>query len=149
MGRCNSAAGLLTRRGKISAAGLWVAMVLAVGAQTAAAQVPADALFRGFHPDQNFFFELGGKTLKHAEIYLSDRAAAYLVVAPELPAPLLVNLRAQSVETVSFMKVVKREDGTIDLLADASFSRVSGLQLGDREVVFQVNGQTAKVKPRR
>ena len=120
--------------------------VLALGALSAPAQVPADAVFSGFKPSGDFYFELGGETLKHAEIFLSDKAAAYLVIAPELASPVLISPRTQSVETVSFMKVAKREDGTIDLLADASFNTLGSFKLQQQEVVFQVKGQTAKLK---
>ncbi|MCP3957899.1 MAG: thioredoxin family protein [bacterium] len=126
--------------------GLLAAMALAMGASSAAAQVPADAVFSGFKPSGDFFFELGGETLENAEIFLSDKAAAYLVIAPELASPVLISPRTQSVETVSFMKVAKREDGTIDLLADASFNRLGSFKLQQQEVVFQVKGKTAKLK---
>ncbi len=123
-----------------------LAAVLVLGAGAAAAQVPADALFSGFKPNGDFLFELDGQDLKNAEIYSSERAASYLVIAPELASPLLINPRAGSVESVSFMKVAKRDDGTIDLLADASFNRLGAFRIAGQEIVFQVKGQDAKLK---
>ncbi len=108
----------------LALAGMSLAVALILGTSTAAAQAPADAVFSGFKRNGEFLFELDGEDLKHAEIYLSDRAASYLVIAPELASPLLISPRAGSVESVSFMKVMKRDDGTIDLLADASFNRL-------------------------
>ena len=120
---------------------------LALITHTAIAQgVGADALFSDFKPNGEFLFELDGEDLKHAEIYLSDRAFSYLVIAPELASPLLINPRAGSVESVSFMKVAKREDGTIDLLADASFNRLGTFSIEGQEIAFQVKGQPAKLK---
>ena len=58
------------------------------------AQVPADAVFNGFEPIGDFFFELDGAKLDNAEIYVSRKAAAYLVIAPELASPILINPRA-------------------------------------------------------
>ncbi len=117
-------------------------------AANAAAQggVPADAVFSDFKPNGEFLFELDGKPLKNAEIYLSDRAASYLVIAPELASPLLISPRTSSVESVSFMKVMKREDGTIDLLADASFNRLGAFRIAGQEIVFKVKDQDAKLK---
>lgn len=124
-----------------------LAAVLTLGGQPLIAQpVPADAVFSGFKLNGDYLFDLGGKTLEHAEIYLSDRAAAYLIIAPELSSPLLISPRTQSIESVSFMKVAKREDGSIDLLADASFNRLGGFRLEKQEVVFDIKGQTAKLK---
>ncbi|MEM7584600.1 MAG: thioredoxin family protein [Acidobacteriota bacterium] len=117
-------------------------------AMSVSAQVPADAIFRDFKPSGDFLFDLGGQTLEHAEIYLSDRAAAYLVIAPELASPVIVNPRAQSVESVSFMKISKRDDGMLDILADASFRPLGKFNLSGQEVQFKVKGQDAKLHPK-
>ena len=111
-----------------------------------AAQVGPDAVFSGFQPTGDFLFELGGKELENAEIYQSERAAAYLVIAPELASPVLISPRTRSVESVSFMKVAKREDGSIDLLADAAFRRLSAFTIEGKNVVFDVKGQEARLK---
>lgn len=112
------------------------------------AQVPADAVFQGFAPSGDYVFEMGGKDVDGAEIYHSERAVAYLITAPSLRSPLLVSPRTGAVESVSLMKVSKRADGIIDLLADATFQRVDAFKIEGESVVFTVNGQTAKLKPR-
>ncbi len=122
-----------------------MASLLATGYAMAQA-VPVDAVFSGFKLNGDFLFDLDGKTLHNAEIYLSDKAAAYLIIAPELASPVLVSPRTQSVESVSFMKVSKQEDGTIDLLADAAFDRLGAFRLANQEVVFQIKGQEAKLR---
>ncbi len=126
--------------------GLWLAAMLILGAAIAVAQVPADAVFSGFQRNGEFLFELDGNDLKNAEIYLSQRAASYLVIAPELASPLLINPRTGSVESVSFMKVMRRDDGSIDLLADASFNRLGDFRIAEQQIVFEVKGQKAKLK---
>lgn len=123
-----------------------LAVMLVLGATASIAQVPADAVFSGFKRNGEFLFELGGEDLKHAEIYLSERAASYLVIAPELASPLLISPRTKSVESVSFMKVMKRDDGTIDLLADASFNRLGAFDISGQELHFKVKDQDAKLK---
>ncbi len=119
---------------------------LCLNAPPLTAQVPADAVFNGFKLSGDFLFELGGKDLKDAEIYLSDRAASYLVIAPELASPLLIMPRAGSVERVSFMKVMKRDDGSIDLLADAAFDRLGKFTISGQQIAFTVKGQQARLK---
>jgi len=122
--------------------------VLAAVASAAFAQMPADDLFRDFQPTGDFIFELEGEVLEGAEIYISDRAASYLILAPELSSPVLINPRAGSVESVHLMKVAKRDDGSIDLLADATFNRLGGFEVEGQQVVFEVKGKSAKLAPK-
>ena len=124
------------------------ALILWLVAGSSSAQMPADALFRGFELNGDFIFELDGQDLASAEIYSSERAAAYLIMAPELSSPVLINPRAGAAESVHLMKVAKRPDGSIDLLADATFNRLSPLQIQGTEVHFDVKGVPAKLKPK-
>ncbi len=136
-------------RSTINASGLaTAAWMLLFAAGSTMAQAPADALFRGFEPNGDFLFELDGKDLDSAEIYSSERAAAYLILAPELSSPVLVNPRAGAAESVHLMKVAKRPNGSIDLLADATFNRLSPLKIQGTEVHFDVKGSAAKLKPK-
>ena len=118
------------------------------GAATLPAQVPADSLFRDFEPVGEFLFELDGEELESAEIYQSQRAAAFLVLAPELSSPLLINPRTSSVESVHLMKVAKQPDGSIDLLADATFDYLGTFRVAGTELAFDVKGRSARLKPR-
>ena len=131
----------------------WLALTcsaaLLLGLGTALhAEVPADAVFQGFEPFGDLLFELDGEVLKSAEVFLSNRAAAYLIMAPELSSPILISPRTQALESVHLMKVMKREDGTIDLLADAAFNHLGTFQIDGQEVAFEVKGQPARLKPK-
>jgi thiol-disulfide isomerase/thioredoxin len=108
-------------------------------------QVPGDAFFSGFKPNGEFLFELGGGILDNAEIYFSEKAGAFLIMAPELASPLLLGTRTGQVESVHLMKVAKRSNGTIDLLADATFEQTGRFKVEGAEVHFEVKGQTAKL----
>lgn len=108
----------------------------------AAAQTPADAVFKDFQPSGEFEIQLDGKVLESAELFHAERAASYLILAPEISSPLLVNARTRTVEQVSFMKVAKRSTGTIDLLADASFQTVGPFAVGDQQLSFSFKGQS-------
>ena len=110
------------------------------------AQMPADSVFSGFVPNGEFLFELGGQDLSHAEVFHSERAGAFLIMAPELSSPVLLGTRTGTVESVHLMKVARRGDGTVDLLADATFDQSGRFRLEGQEVVFDVKGQAAKLK---
>jgi thiol-disulfide isomerase/thioredoxin len=110
-----------------------------------AQQVPADSVLRDFKPSGDFIFVLDGKSLRHAEMFRSERAVAYLVIAPELTFPLMVGLRTQSVESVDLMKVVRKADGTIDILADATLARVGSIRLDGKKLVWSMGSQSAKL----
>lgn len=114
----------------------------------AAAQVPADEVLKGFQVVGDYDFELGGNVLKHAEVYFSESAVAYLVMAPELESPLMISPRSRAVESVHLMSVLKRDDGTVDILADALLEPVGPFQLADGEVRFTLAGQQARLKPK-
>ncbi len=124
---------------------LLAALVLVLTAVPALAQVPSDAVFSGFEPNGEFLFELGGGILENAEIFYSDRAGAFLIMAPELSSPVLLGTRTGEVESVHLMKVAKRSNGTIDLLADATFDQTGRFTLEDGEAHFEVKGQVAKL----
>jgi len=82
-----------------------------------------------------------------AEIYLSERVPAYLIVADPLASPTLLLPREGAVRTVSFMKLLKR-GGTIDVLADAELASEGRFQLQGETIGFTVGGTKAALKPR-
>lgn len=127
---------------------LLILLLLGVASATVLAQVPSDSVFQGFVPTSDYILELGGEPLDAAEIYFSERARSWLLMARELPAPLLLNPRARAVQQVDLMKVHKKQDGNVDLLADAVLRQISPFQISGQEVVFEVDGQPAKLKPR-
>lgn len=122
--------------------------VLVVGLLCAAASVGAqqvDSLFQGFEPTGKFVLELDGQPAQ-AKIYLSDRAGAYLVMGPAMSSPLLINARGGTLESVSLLKVAPQDDGTIDLLADASFETLGRFRVDADKVRFDYKGQSAVLK---
>ncbi len=126
---------------------LWsVLFALLLTAPLAAQQMPADSVLRDFEPNDDFGLYFDDEPVAHSEIFHSKRAAAYLIMAPALDTPLLVNIRSTAVESVHLMKVARRPDGTVDLLADAVTEMVSGFTLKGRDVVFQLGDKTAKLK---
>jgi thiol-disulfide isomerase/thioredoxin len=62
---------------------------------------PADEVLTGFKPTGDFLLELDGVVLGAAQVYRSKREVCLLLVAPELPSPLLLNLRQNQVVPVA------------------------------------------------
>lgn len=128
---------------------LALAAVLALAAAAAplAAQTP-DPMFQGFEPVGTFALSVGGQAVPGAEIYQSERARAILVISSELEAPVLVNLRSRRAETVGFMSLAKRANGSIDVLADAPIQPVAALEVSEDGVSFPYQGTTVALTNR-
>jgi len=128
----------------------WV-MVLAVFALFAApllsayAQGPRDAGIQGFSASGEYQFLLAGELRPKAEIYFSQRAAAFLVISSDLDSPLLLSQRTGQVQTVHIMKVARRDNGTIDLLAGATLGLAGSFRLDGTDVVFDVGGKQGRL----
>lgn len=138
------------RRGRpafpIAAAVAAVAAILAC--LPAAAQAPADAVLRDFQPTGDFVLEVDGKKAEGAEIYKSERIAAILVVTSKLPTPVLLQPRVGSVETVGLMSLARRQDGSIDVLADAELGSAGRFATEGENVQFTVGGKGVTLKPK-
>lgn len=124
------------------------AVLLAAAAFTVpAAAQGADAVLRDFQLTGDWVVEIAGQPAAKAEVYLSQRVPAFLIVTPELSSPTLLVPREQTVNTVSFMKLAKRGT-TVDVLADAEVTPVGRVTLDGEEVRFRVDGKAVVMKPR-
>jgi len=99
-----------------------------------------------FLPSGEYALEVAGKPVPKAEIYQSVYASAILVLSSELPAPVRLNPRAQSVETVNLMKISKQGDGSITLLPDSTLQPQGAFTFADEDVLFAVDGKACKLK---
>ena len=101
----------------------------------------------GFEP-VGFQVTLNGKELQGVEVYQAQSAGAFLILAEELGAPVLLRMRDGQVETLDLMKVNHNANGTVDVLAGATLAAQGGFQVNaDRTgVMFMVGGQTAELK---
>ena len=121
-----------------------VAFVLAGGGM--AAQVPTDTVLRDFVAIGDLELVLDEVVEGNAEIYRSDKAVAFLIVSPDLASLVLLSPRRRTVETVDFMKISRRQDGAIDLLADAVLESRGQFRLDGADVLFQVEGRQARLR---
>ena len=120
----------LTRRLPLAAAALLLAALPAL-----AQGVPADAVLRDFRPNGDYVLVVDGKDVPNAEVYFSERVPAFLILTSKLSSPVLLSVRSQTAETVQLMKVAKKADGTVDLLADAALAAQGAITVGDEGTV--------------
>ncbi len=117
-------------------------------ASAAAQTVPADAVLRNFELSGDFVLAIDGKEQPKAEIYFSESARAYVLIAAEFPSPILVSAPTQSVDTIDLMKVSKQPNGVIDLLADAVFEPAGKYKVEGPNIEFTYSGKKLRVSPR-
>ncbi len=116
-------------------------------AETPSDVVPGQDAIEDLELTGDFLCELDGADLTDAEIYVSQRHVAYLVVAPSLPAPLLISPRGESVQSVQRQKLT-RADGRATLAADFRLEYLGEYDLRGGEMIFELDGKTAKLKPK-
>lgn len=117
-------------------------------APPAARAVPSDAVLRNFELSGDFILVVDGKEQPKAEIYQSEPARAFVVIASELVSPLLISAATQSVDTVDLMKVAKQPSGAIDLLADAVLQPAGRYKVDGPNIEFTYSGKTLRLVPR-
>lgn len=125
-----------------------VALALATAQGAAAQGVPSDSVLRGFQRNWDFQLYVDGKEIPAAEIYLAERVPAYFVLTSAFPSPVLLTPRTGNVETVHIMKVLKKPDGSLDLLADAVLQASGKFTLEGENVLFSVGAKKAKLVPK-
>ncbi|HXU30139.1 MAG TPA: thioredoxin family protein [Thermoanaerobaculia bacterium] len=115
----------------------------------ATAAVGADAVLHGFERSGDYQLVVGGKLQPGAEIYsLPSGVPAFLIFSSALPSPVLISPGEGSVQTVQLMKVLRRGDGTVDLMADAALSPQGKFEVVGEDVRFKTEGRTAALRPR-
>ncbi|HVT18724.1 MAG TPA: thioredoxin family protein [Thermoanaerobaculia bacterium] len=129
--------------------GAFLILTSVIGVSALAQGIPADNVLRDFHQIGDYILVVDGKEVPAAEIYQSERAgSAILVLSSAFPSPLLLSPRSNTVEAVNLMKVAKKRDGTVDLLADAVLAPQGALELSDENVLFTIAGHKAALKPK-
>lgn len=123
-------------------AACWWALAAPLLAQSAESQLV------DFQRVGTYALEVDGKDAPKAEIYKSDRSAAFLLIASEMPSPVLLNPGSFKVETIQIMKIAKQQDGSIDLLPGATLQPQGAFEIDGEKVVFTADGHRLALKPR-
>lgn len=94
-----------------------------------------------------FMAKLDGQTLADSEVFQSKAAGAFLILAADLPAPVMVKIREGQVQTVDLMKVDRRDNGTVELLPNATLASQGAFQVSaDRTgIQFNVEGRRGEL----
>jgi len=130
------------------AAAALLTATLAAPAAVRAQGVPSDSVLSGFQKSGDYVLLIDGKHIPAAEIYLAERVPAFLVMTSALPSPVLISPRSGMVETVHIMKVSKKPDGSVDLLADAVLAPVGKFAMNGENVTFSVQAKKASLNPK-
>lgn len=109
---------------------------------------PSDNVLRGFEPMSDYVLMVNGQADAKAEIYQNKSIPAWLVLPTMLPSPVLLMPRNGTVETVQMLKVVKQQNGTVDLLADAVMQPQGRFQIVGERVDFTSEGKKANLIPK-
>ena len=90
-----------------------------------------------------YMAKLDGKTLADGEVFQSRSAGAFLILASDLPAPVMVKIRDGQVQTVDLMKVNRRADGTVELFPNATLTSLGAFKVtADRSgIEFNIDGR--------
>jgi thiol-disulfide isomerase/thioredoxin len=127
---------------KAAAAALLSGLVALAPAPAAGQRVPADHVLRDFERTGDYQLVINGKPVP-AEVYLSQRAAAILVMSSAFLSPVLLTPGLGVAQTVNLMKVQKKPNGSIDLLSDAVLTTQGALDIQEEGVHFKADGISA------
>lgn len=109
-------------------------------------QAQADQTPR-FEPLGLFLFELDGKVLPDAEIYYSGQVGAVLVLTPELPYPIAVVQRNQTLQRLVPSELIKDPAGFIAWSLPATKTAIGEIRLlEDNLPAFSVEGKEARFR---
>jgi len=123
-------------------------LCLAAGALSAQ-EIPADSVLKDFEPLGDYRLTLDGAEAVTAELFLSQAAgSAVLVLSSQLAAPVVVHPRQRTVEIVAPDKVVRRDSGSVDILADATVTPIGELTIEGANLAFDVDGKRARLEPK-
>jgi thiol-disulfide isomerase/thioredoxin len=131
--------------GQLARAAAAALLLGAALAHPGSAQV--DAVLQGFEPTGTWRIAVAGKEIPKAEIFENQRAAALIVMSSEFESPLLIETDSRQVSTLQMLKVAKRADARIDLLADAALEPVAEIKVAGAEASFSLGGKSVVLKP--
>lgn len=131
---------------------LTAALVLGLCAHAASTRAADDAppiheTLREFLPTSRYEFVPEAKGATPFSVLLSARAAAYLIRGAALDAPLLVRTGACVIESVPKEALVERQDGGVDLRADAAPKGLGHILVQGSDILIDVPGLKGKLAP--
>lgn len=120
---------------------------LLLGAPPAPAQTRPHPVMSAFMPDSQYQLVVDGTTVESARIFLSKRAAAYLVIASELPDPIVMWARSGRVDSVPESSLLTRDDGGLDIADGTPRSYLGDLHPEGTDVVVELDAHDVRLRP--
>ena len=103
---------------------------------------------RGFELAGDYQLFLQRQEAAGARLYLSRTAGAFLVIADDLPSPILLSARNQTAYKVQLLKISPAGEDTVDLLPGALFGSPMPFRQIPKGLEFQVDGLRAQLRQR-
>ena len=129
---------MTTRKPILGAA---IALLLSVAPQ---APLLAQAT-ASFTASDDYMIEIDGKSSATVSLYWSQAARAFLIVAKELPTPLLVEPVSRQVRSVPLVKLASRPDGSVGILEGAALTPRAVIDTSQGLASFTVDGRAIRV----
>ena len=130
------------------AAAVCTAFVLIALAGGAPARPQAATGIVGFTPIGDYQLEIDGAVKKSAQIFGAQQARALVVMASDLPAPLMIDLANGSISGLYLMKVAKRANGSLDLLPNPVAQSYGVYSIDGDRIRFEVDGHQVAIGPK-
>ncbi|MBZ0114532.1 MAG: thioredoxin family protein [Thermoanaerobaculia bacterium] len=123
--------------------------MLLFGGVAVAQEIPADSVLNGFEPTGYFEVMVDGAKVDDARVFEAQRAGSVILIRTSaFSSPVLITPRSKTVESVPMMKVVDREDGRVDILADADLRSQGSFTVDQSEITFSVEGHSVRLAER-
>ncbi len=99
----------------------------------------------GFESNDDYALTVGGAAAPSAEVYWSVGARSFLIVASEFASPVLLSPAGSRVRSVPILQLVKRDDGTIDVLSESGMTDQGLLAFEGGVVRFNVDSVSVEM----
>lgn len=99
-----------------------------------------------FFENTDYLLLVDGSEVQEATIYHREDPVAFLILAPQLFSPLLVQPRTGGVERVELEELIRRKDGQVELVPHASLRPSIPFEIIADAVTFSVDGHQVQMR---
>ena len=121
--------------------------LLIASAAPALAQPTAHPVLSGFLPIDEYILEIDGQADSSAKLYLSQRAAAILILSESLGAPVLLWARTMAVDRLPAADLLAAGGG-YDVVAEPSKAYVGEASVDQTTIALPIEDRTVRILPR-
>ena len=111
----------------------------------AAAQIAESAGGGSFLKSRDYLLLVDGQEVSEAEIYLSRDPVVFLILAPQLSSPVLLEPREGVVEELQAEEVIRREDGGVELLRQSGPRPSVPFEVSQEGIRFSLAGHEVEM----